>query len=126
MHATQFILQLAGFLYVTVGLAILFNKAHYHKLFNEMMNSPKFMYLAATLNLILGFFAVKFHNVWVADWPVVATILAWMVLLKGVWILWKPNYMKKFKFMTEMKHLGSLSTAVIILGLLFCYLGSMM
>jgi len=45
---------------------------------------PPVVYLSGALFLVAGLFVVRNHNVWVARWPVLITILGWSAILLGL------------------------------------------
>lgn len=47
------------------------------------------------ITFLLGLITVTLHNIWVADWRVVITILGWMTLLKGIEKIAFPSRVNK-------------------------------
>lgn len=47
------------------------------------------------ITFLLGLATVVSHNVWVADWPVVITILGWVTLFKGIEKIGFPERVNK-------------------------------
>ena len=45
---------------------------------------PPVVYLSGTLFFVAGLFLVRNHNVWVARWPVLITLLGWSSTLLGL------------------------------------------
>jgi len=41
--------------------------------------------------LVIGYVLVFYHNTWSYNWPVIITIIGWMSLVKGSWILISPS-----------------------------------
>jgi len=50
----------------------------------EMTDNKAFVISTGYITLILGLVTVIAHNLWVADWRVVITILGWSTLIKGI------------------------------------------
>ena len=46
--------------------------------------TPPVVYLSGALFLLAGLVLVRNHNVWVARWPVLITILGWSAMLLGL------------------------------------------
>lgn len=84
MDTSIFLAKVFGLYLVILSLGMLFNRAYYTKAIVNMLQSDGVMFLTAMVTLILGILLVLFHNVWVADWRVVITILAWLTLVKGI------------------------------------------
>jgi len=72
--------------------------------------------------LVIGAVLVQYHNIWVKDWTVLITIIAWAVLIKGVLLVAVPRSFLSFsrQFVFNQKNSG---IVVIGLGLLFGYFG---
>lgn len=45
---------------------------------------PPVVYLSGALFLLAGIFLVRSHNVWLAGWPVLITILGWSAIFLGL------------------------------------------
>lgn len=50
----------------------------------EMTEDKAFVISTGYISLLMGLVTVILHNVWVADWRVVITILGWFTLIKGI------------------------------------------
>jgi len=50
----------------------------------EMTEDKAFVISTGYISLLMGLVTVILHNVWVADWRVVITILGWSTLIKGI------------------------------------------
>ena len=49
-----------------------------------MTEDKAFVISTGYISLLMGLVTVILHNVWVADWRVVITILGWSTLIKGI------------------------------------------
>ena len=47
--------------------------------------------------LVMGALLVQYHNIWVKDWTVLITILAWAILIKGFLLIAYPQVLLSFK-----------------------------
>jgi uncharacterized protein YjeT (DUF2065 family) len=122
------IFQVLGIVYLAVGIGILTNPDFYKKLITEFFVSenPPAIYLSGLVALAIGYLLVTFHNIWVKDWAVIITILGWVVLVKGLFLLVLPKVSIKITnaFMGQMiKFLTVWAIVVIVLGGLLCWLG---
>lgn len=50
------------------------------------------------LSIFLGLGTVILHNVWVFNWQGFLTVIAWLALLKGIYIIAYPEPSKKTDF----------------------------
>jgi len=51
---------------------------------------PTLVYLNGTLLLIGGLALVRAHNLWVADWRVLVTLVGWVALVAGLYRMFMP------------------------------------
>ena len=91
MEMSLFLASLLGPAFLVVGVGMLLNQKHYQGMVAEMKKSSLTLYLSGLMTFVLGLLMVMYHNVWVQDWTVVITVLAWLTLLKGVWLLVFPT-----------------------------------
>lgn len=111
-----------GLLYISVGLALFTRQIDGKELITSFKNSPGLSLIAGIIGLGIGVFLIYFHNIWVANWPVLITILGWIALIEGFVYIAFPKAlfaMAKNIFVNE-KIWGTICFA---LGLLFGYFG---
>jgi len=95
MELTIFFAKFWGWLLVILGAIFLFRKKAVLEELLRLVQDKGFTLLSGYLALTLGLFTVILHNVWVADWRVVITILGWLSLLKGVVRIGFPEIAQK-------------------------------
>ncbi len=119
------IFQIFSIAYLAIGIGIFVNPDFYKKMFSGFMENSATLYLGGITALVVGFLIVTFHNTWAMDLSVIITIIGWMALVKGVFILILPKAMIALSK-------GIISSAVfmkveaiiaVIAGLAFSYLG---
>ena len=71
--------------------------------------------LAGCVHVILGLFLVVTHNSWLADWTTLLTLVGWLLLLRGIFLLWCPNSMAPLAKLLEAKPWWVNLTAIILL-----------
>lgn len=84
MSTSLFLARLIGPFFALVGLSVLVNAAAFRGIAKEFMKSPGLVFLSGLLTLPVGLAIVLAHNVWVADWPVLITIVGWLAIITGV------------------------------------------
>lgn len=57
----------------------------------QALGQTSFTFMTAYVAIILGAFTVASHNVWLAEWPVILTLLGWLSIAKGVGRLVYPE-----------------------------------
>ncbi len=84
MDASLLLARLMGPLFLAAGLGLLLNQTHYRKMLHRFLTDAALYYFSGALALTVGVAILLFHNIWVADWRVVITIIGWLSVLKGV------------------------------------------
>ena len=95
MITTTFLAKAFGLYLTLTGLAMIFNRKYYLEAAAEMLEHKGLSLFTSIFTLILGIILVLFHNVWVWNWALVITILAWLTLLKGVARMFFPRQFEK-------------------------------
>ncbi|MBW8014735.1 MAG: hypothetical protein FVQ82_00990 [Planctomycetes bacterium] len=119
------IFQIFSIVYLAIGIGILVNSDFYKKMFSEFMENSAILYMGGIMALVVGFLIVRFHNTWTWDFSVIITIIGWIALIKGVVILILPKHIISLtKTMINSAIFMKVETIIIIIvGLLFSYLG---
>ena len=84
MPTSVFLAKLLGPFFAVVGLSVLINAAAFRGIVKEFLNSPALVFLSGLLTLPAGLAIVLTHNVWVANWPVLVTLIGWLGVISGV------------------------------------------
>ncbi len=84
MQRSIFLAKLIGPFLAVCGVALMLNADVFRLIGDEIIKSHALVYLAGLLALVAGLALVNTHNVWVAGWPVIITILGWISLVAGV------------------------------------------
>jgi hypothetical protein len=83
MDTSQLIAGLAGPLLAAIAVAMLVNPRARDAIM-ETAGNQGLIFFAGMLTLLAGLAIVRAHNLWVADWRVVVTVLGWLAVLGGV------------------------------------------
>jgi uncharacterized protein YacL len=88
MNTSKYIAQLMGPLLLALGvgmaLGLWAHPALYLAMLREFLATSSFIFVIGMLALVAGVAIVNAHNRWVADWPVIITILGWLAVIRGV------------------------------------------
>jgi uncharacterized protein YjeT (DUF2065 family) len=119
------IFQVFSLYYIAVGIGILVNPQFYKKIFEDFIERTPILYFGGVMALGVGYLLVAFHNTWTKDLSVIITIVGWLALVKGVLIFICPNLMIALTkaMIGKERNLRIQAVVVIILGLLFAFLG---
>jgi hypothetical protein len=84
MGISIFLAKAIGLYCFIVGFGLLVNGKKIRPLLHETVDNYALSFVSGFIALILGVLLVTSHNIWVADWRVVITIVAWTSLMKGI------------------------------------------
>ena len=91
MATSIFLAKLIGPVLLVIGIALLTNGAVYRTLAGEFLNSPALIFLSGLITLPTGLAIVLTHNVWIADWRILITVLGWLAIFGGAVRLLAPQ-----------------------------------
>lgn len=123
MDTSLFLARVLGLYLIIVSGVLLFNKAYVRKAIGSVLQNEGIQLVLGIITLILGILLVLFHNLWVENWRVVITLLAWLVFLQGILRLYRPDVVRGW--MQAMRKDRVYHIVASIAGLLGLYLGYM-
>jgi len=84
MERSVFLARLLGPFFLAASVGMLVNPSVYLGLIGEFLHSAALVYLSGILSLVAGLAIVNVHNSWTGGWPVVVTVIGWLMLIGGV------------------------------------------
>lgn len=93
MDITIFFARLWGSYFIIFGLLFIITRQLGKTI--EMTDDKAFVISTGYITLIMGLVTVILHNVWVADWRVVITLLGWSTVIKGIQKIGFPEHIHK-------------------------------
>ncbi|MCK4818514.1 hypothetical protein KA005_22280, partial [bacterium] len=96
METSVFIARIFGLCYLIIGTGFVFNRKAFQQVMEDFCKNAALVFYGGILALVVGVVIILTHNVWVADWTVIITIIGWLGLIKGIWIIVFPNTVSKF------------------------------
>lgn len=91
MCLSIFLAQVIGLYLFLVSLAMLVHQHRFKKTTSDLLGNAMLITLTGCTMLVLGLLIVVHHNVWTPDWPVLVTIIGWILLLQGLMRLFVPD-----------------------------------
>ncbi len=92
MAATHFLAKLIGLLQLSLGLALLFQKAVFIKLLTDLAANRSALFLVGVMLLLAGLAIVLTHNIWTGGVLTVAiTLIGWVLILRGLASMFLPG-----------------------------------
>jgi hypothetical protein len=80
----SFLAKLLGPILVVVAAGVLMNRKSLGALAPGLLGNPALLFLLGFLDFVSGLAIVLIHNVWVADWWIIITLLGWLLLVRGM------------------------------------------
>lgn len=125
MQTSLFLARLLGPFFLVVGVAVALNARNFPAIAEEFLRSPALIFLSALMILPAGLAIVLTHNVWVANWRVVITLLGWLCVISGVVRLLAPQRVTALGRRVHAKpNLAYVSAGIwIAIGAVLCFFG---
>jgi len=84
MRTSKTIAGLIGPTPVAVAVAVVLNLGSFPALAEQVSRDPALIFLSGILLFVAGLAIVRAHNAWAGGWPVLVTVLGWLILLGGL------------------------------------------
>jgi len=125
MNTSVFLAQMLGPLFLVMGVGMALRPEQYRVMAGEFLASRALIFIAGLVAFVPGLAIVLTHNVWVADWRVIVTVMGWLGLVGGVFRLLFPQQVQSVG-MAMLAHTAWLRGAglvVVALGAVLAYFG---
>ncbi|MGA9444775.1 MAG: hypothetical protein WBV18_15385 [Methyloceanibacter sp.] len=126
MDTSLFLAKLIGPIFVIVGIGLLLNGDRYRVVVDEVMASHTLLYVFGAMALTGGLAIVLTHNVWVWNWPVIITIVGWLMIVRGTLRIILPQQVEDLaaKMVSRWSNILQVSGLLVItLGAFLCWKG---
>jgi len=125
MANSVFLAKLIGPIMIAVGIGVFVNGAVYRALADEFLRSRALIYISGLLLMTAGMAIILTHNVWVARWQVMITILGWLAAIGGAVRIVMPQGTEKVGRAALKSKFGLqiAGAAWLAIGGVFCYFG---
>ena len=125
MATSVFLAKLLGPFFAIVGISVLMNADAFRAIVKEFLKSPGLVFLTGLLTLPAGLAIVLTHNVWVADWPVLITLIGWLGIISGIARIFAPkNVTSTGKKISANKNFPVVGGAIwLAIGAALCFFG---
>jgi uncharacterized membrane protein HdeD (DUF308 family) len=125
VQASIFLARLLGPLFLLPGVFVLTNPRVFRTMTAEVVGSITLIYLFGLVDFAAGLAIVLTHNLWVANWRVLITLIGWLMLIRGAVRIAAPDQIKGYaaKIIRNERIYPVTGTVAVILGLIFCYFG---
>jgi hypothetical protein len=124
VQTSIFLARLLGPILLIFGVSLLVNGRAFRAMGRELVDSALLVTLSGFVDFAAGLAIVLTHNVWVASWRVLITLIGWLLLIRGAVRILVPDVRRYAAKYVGDSRLYTLSAAVlVILGLVLCYFG---
>jgi hypothetical protein len=96
MSNSVFLARLMGPVALAVGIAVFLNGVSIRIMAEEVMRSRALVFISGMLSMVAGLAIVLTHNQWVANWPVLITIIGWLGTISGAARIICPGKAEEF------------------------------
>jgi hypothetical protein len=125
MASSIFLAKLIGPVMLAAGIALFLNKRGFSAMAEEVLKSRALLYLSGLLIMPTGLAIVLTHNVWIANWPVLITVLGWLATIGGAVRILLPDKVESLGrgFLRHPMGLNIAGGVWAALGALLCFFG---
>lgn len=104
MDISKFLSKVLGLYLLIISASMYMHMSDIPNLLTGFMTFPSLLLTIGFITLILGLLMVLSHNIWQWSWKVIITILAWIILLKGICIIMFPHIMSGITMFFVLNH----------------------
>ena len=125
MELSIFLAKAIGLYCLIVGFALLVKGSKIKPLMNELIDISALSFVGGFIALILGILLITSHNIWIADWRVVITLVGWAAFMKGIFLVGFTEFTLKMSqkwLKCDMAYYLS-SVFVLLVGVFLIYHG---
>lgn len=126
METSIFLAKLLGPIFLVIGLGVLFSRNVYRAAAEEVLEGRALLYLFGAIAFTAGLAIVLTHNVWVWGWPVIITIIGWLMLIRGTLRIVIPQQVGDLasRLMARNPNLLNIGGAIaLVVGVVLAWMG---
>ncbi|MGD0150752.1 MAG: hypothetical protein ABSB77_19410 [Xanthobacteraceae bacterium] len=117
MATSRYLAKLIGPIFLTIGIGMLVNGPFYRDLITEAVASHVLIYLSGVLSLLAGLAVVMAHNRWSGGWPIIITVLGWLMVIGGVIRIVVPQLVQTVAVTIYAGHAAIIVAAILCVAL---------
>jgi len=125
MESSVFFARVLGPYFVIIALGLIFNLKNYQKVTEDFFKNSALVYLGGIMAFFFGIFIILLHKLWTAGWEVFITILGWLGVVKGAFLIILPGKAAEMANFYK-KNTGLLighSLVILVLGIFLTVMG---
>lgn len=122
MEASLFLAQFWGWYLLIFFFILTFNPARIKQI-NKDLRDQKFQIIIAYIAIVMGLLNILFHNVWIADWRFIITLLGWFSLLSGLGLFIFPAHTSQRIAAINVKMIQVIYFLLFLIGIFLLNMG---
>ena len=83
MNLSIYLAEVLGWYLAIIGFIFIWKRHQLKAAISEMTDKRSLVLVIAAIELLAGLFLVVRHNIWVSDYRLVITLLAWAAIVEG-------------------------------------------
>lgn len=91
MDISTVIAQILGIFFVVIGASMIIDGRGTADVMKEAIDSKSYLWSWGVAGVATGAIIIPLNNIWTSGMPLVITVMGWLALLKGTFILLFPN-----------------------------------
>lgn len=125
MQTSIFLARLLSPAFLVMAIAMTAQPGSFRSILQEFTAGRGLIWLTGLLALIAGLALVLTHNVWVADWRVLITLVGWIVLVKAAALIFLPQRMANLGswFLAHLGAFRASAALMFVIGTVLSYFG---
>ncbi len=124
MCLSYFFAQVLGCYLFLICLAMLVHQVRFKRLVHELASDTGMIIFSGACTLAVGLILVISHNIWVAMWPVLITLIGWFMIFHGLFrVFWPEHFSKLIKDMATKNGFLIWTWVWLIIGLYLIWVG---
>lgn len=125
MELSFFLAKVVGIFVLIKAIAMIMKRKETNDVVEDFFKDKTLLMFAGSFELIIGLLIVNSHNIWVNGWPVIITILGWMMVIEGTFIAVSPTkkVVKVFKVLMSKRWYTIWTIVALVVGVYLTYVG---
>jgi hypothetical protein len=109
---------------MVTGIGMLIDGRGYNAAAIRFLESRPLIFIAGILTLVAGLAVINSHNLWVADWPVLITIIGWLAAIVGALRIMKLQKLPRVdNILFETRSMTGAAVVALVLGATLSFFG---
>ncbi len=121
MQISIFLAKFLAIYFLIISLPLLLHTEAFRHRAQAYMKNEAAMLLGGIMTLLLGILLILIHSIWIYDWFVLITLLAWLTFIKGLIHVLCPEMAQHM--MKRMNNLLAYRVSGVVCLLLAIFLG---